>query len=112
VNAERANGAIVAGAGGLPAFAQAAMLAPGGRLLVCLPSTAKRGSVSRIVPVLGDGATCTLPRHLADVIVTEHGCAEVRGLGLDARAEALIAIAAPSQQPSLAEAWSKLRARL
>jgi len=112
VNAERANGAIVAGAGGLPAFAQAALLAPGGRLLVCLPSTARDGSASRIVPVLGDGSICTLPRHLADAVVTEHGCAELRGLGLDERAEALIGIAAPAHRSALVADWAKLRARL
>jgi len=112
VNAERANGTLVAGAGGLPAYAQAALLAPGGRLLVCLPSSAKRGSASRIVPLLGDRSMCTLPRHLADAIVTEHGCAELRGVGLDARAEALIGIAAPAHRSGLADAWSRLRATL
>ena len=95
VNAERAAGTIQAGAGGLPAFAQAAMVAPGGTPLD-LPRVdlSKQGSVSRIVPALGDASLCTLPRHLADAVVTEHGVAELRGLGLDARAEALIAVAA------------------
>jgi acyl-CoA hydrolase len=112
VNAERANGAILAGAGGLPAFAQAALAAPGGRLLTCLASTAKGGSVSRIVPALGDSAACTLPRHLADVVITEHGGAELRELGLDARAEALIGVAAPAHRAALAEAWSRIRVKL
>ena len=111
-NAERANGALVAGAGGLPAFAQAALAAPGGRLLICLAATAKGGSVSRIVPALGDGAICTLPRHLADVVITEHGRAELRGLGVDARAEALIGVAAPAHRGLLADAWSSIRAKL
>jgi acyl-CoA hydrolase len=112
VNAERANGTIVAGAGGLPAFAQAALMAPGGRLLICLASSAKGGSLSRIVPVLGEGAACTLPRHLADVVITEHGHAELRGLDMNARAEALIGVAAPAHRAALADAWSRLRAGL
>jgi acyl-CoA hydrolase len=112
VNAERAGGAIQAGAGGLPAFAQAALATPGGRLLVCLPASAKQGKVSRIVPALGDAAFCTLPRHLADAVVTEHGVAELRGLGLDARAEALTAIAAPEHRAALADAWARLRRKL
>jgi len=112
VNAERVNGAVVAGAGGLPAFAQAALAAPGGRLLVCLASTARGGSVARIVPALGAGAACTLPRHLADVVVTEHGRAELRGLSVDARAAALIGIAAPAHRGALAEAWTTIRAAL
>ena len=53
-----------------------------------------------------------LSRHLADAIVTEHGSAELRGLGLDARAEALIAIAAPEHRPALAAAWQRMRAAL
>ena len=112
VNSERAGGVLQAGAGGLPAFAQAALTTAGGRLLICLPASAKHGKVSRIVPSLGDAAFCTLPRHLADAVVTEHGIAELRGAGLDARAEALIGIAAPEHRPALAEAWSRLRATI
>jgi len=112
VNAERAGGAIQAGAGGLPAFAIGALASPGGRLLICVPSTAKRGSVSRIVPALGEQALCTLPRWLADAVVTEHGVAELRGLSLDARAQALIAIAAREHRDALSAAWDLMRARL
>ncbi len=112
VNAERAGGKVQAGAGGLPAFAQAALAAPGGRLLVCLGATAKKGSVSRIVPALDDAAFCTLPRHLADAVVTEHGVAELRGLGLDARAEALVGIAAPEHRAALQDSWQRIRSTL
>jgi acyl-CoA hydrolase len=109
VNAERANGVIHAGAGGLPAFANGALASQGGRLLVCIAATARKGSVSRIVPALGTQGLCTLPRHLADAVVTEHGVAELRGLSLDARAHALIAIAAPEHRSSLSAAWSDIR---
>lgn len=112
VNAERAGGAIQAGAGGLPAFAQGAQASEGGRTLICLPATARGGSVSRIVPALDAQALVTLPRYLADVVVTENGVAELRGLGLDARAQALIAIAAPAHQPALSEAWDAIRRKL
>lgn len=112
VNSERAHGAIQAGAGGLPAFAQAAQRSPGGRLVICLPSTAKQGAISRIVPALGGDALCTVPRHLADTVVTEHGVARVRDLDMDARAEALIAIAAPEHRSELSHAWGVLRRSL
>ena len=112
VNAERAGGALQAGAGGLPAFAQGALASDGGRLLICLPSTARKGSISRIVPSLGTDAVCTLPRYLADTVVTEHGAAEIRGLGLDQRAQALIAIAAPEHRDALDNAWAALRSGL
>jgi acyl-CoA hydrolase len=111
INAERAGGAVQAGAGGLPAFAAGALASRGGRLLICLPATARRGSVSRIVPTLNEDAMCTLPRWMADAVVTEHGVAELRGLALDARADALIAIAAPEHRASLAQAWDDIRRR-
>ena len=112
INSERANGFIQAGAGGLPAFAQGALASPGGRLLVCLASTARKGTVSRIVPALGEQALCTLPRYLVDTVVTEHGVAELRDLSLDARAQALIAIAAPEHRFSLAQAWDEIQRTL
>lgn len=108
VNAERADGRVQAGAGGLPAYAQAAQGSPGGRLLICLPATARQGSLSRIVPELGSQALCTVTRHRADAVVTEHGVAELRGLSVDARAQALIAIAAPAHRNALAAAWDTI----
>jgi acyl-CoA hydrolase len=112
VNAERAEGRLMAGAGGLPAFAQGAWASEGGRLMICLRATASRGTVSRIVPVLADQGLCTLPRHLADTVITEHGVAELKGLSLHQRAEALIRIAAPSHQGALQAAWSRIASTL
>ncbi len=111
VNSERVGGAIQAGAGGLPAFAQGALASDEGRLLICVAATARKGSVSRIVPALDQHALCTLPRALADAVVTEHGVAELRGLSLDARAQALIGIAAPGHRSALASAWDRIRQR-
>lgn len=112
VNSERIGGTLQAGAGGLPAFAQGALASEGGRLVICLRSTAARGAVSRIVDSLGDQALCTLGRHLADVVITEHGVAELRHRSVEARAQALIAIAAPAHREPLAAAWQAMCARL
>lgn len=112
VNGERADGALVSGPGGLPVFARAASLADGGRFLICLKSTARGGTVSRIVPSLGANALCTIPGHLADTVVTEHGVAQVRGLSIDARARALVRIAAPQHREALERAWFDIWARL
>jgi acyl-CoA hydrolase len=109
VNAERTGGTLQAGAGGLPAFAQGALASPGGRLLICLAATARKGTVSRIVPALDAQDLCTLPRYLADTVVTEHGVAELRGLSLDARAQALIGIAAAEHRQALSAAWDEIR---
>ena len=108
VNSERAQGAIQAGAGGLPAFAQGALACPGGRLVVTLAATARGGSVSRIVPALGTQSLVTLPRQLADAVVTEHGVAELRGRPLHARAQALIGVAAPEHRAGLEAAWQEM----
>jgi acyl-CoA hydrolase len=109
VNSERANGVLAAGAGGLPAFAQGVLASPGGRLLICLASTTRKNNVSRIVPALGADAICTVPRYLVDTVITEHGIAEIRGLSLHERAQALISIAAPEHREPLNQAWSAMR---
>jgi acyl-CoA hydrolase len=108
VNAERIAGALQAGSGGLPAFAQGAAASAGGRLIVCLPATARRTGTSRIVPALDHQALCTVPRWLVDAVVTEHGVAELRGLSLHARAQALIGIAAPEHRGTLSDEWDRI----
>ncbi|NDZ18787.1 acetyl-CoA hydrolase/transferase family protein [Variovorax sp. WS11] len=112
VNSERSDGSIQAGAGGLPAYAQASQLAPEGRLLICLPAAAKSGKLSRIVPCLSANSLCTVPRHLTDAVVTEFGVAELRGLSVDRRAEALMAIAHPEHRSGLSKSWEEMRKRL
>ncbi len=109
INAEFIGDRLVSGPGGLPDFAQGAQLSPGGRLIIALPATA--GAESRIVPRL-TSPWATLPRGFAHLIVTEHGVADLRGLSLDSAAQALIAIADPAHQDSLAEAWATLRRAL
>jgi acyl-CoA hydrolase len=111
VNSERSDGSIQAGAGGLPAFAQGAQVAPNGRLLICLASTAQSGQISRIVPALDAKGLCTVPRYLADAVVTEHGVAELRGLPIASRAEALISVSHPDHRGRLATAWDEMAKR-
>ena len=105
-NLEWRNGRQVSGVGGAPDFARGAMASEGGRSIIALPATA--GGVSRIVPRL-TCPTVSLGRHETDVIVTEHGVARLRGQSVDARAEALIAIAAPEHRGALEEAWRAFR---
>ena len=100
VNAETLRGRQVAGVGGAIDFAVGARLSPGGRTIVALPATAGGGRFSRIVPRLEDGVVTT-PASLVDYVVTEHGIADLAGLPLGARAQALIAIAAPEHRAAL-----------
>ncbi|MCP5367194.1 MAG: acetyl-CoA hydrolase [Hyphomicrobiales bacterium] len=112
VNGESLNGRLVSGPGGLPDYLRSGAMARGGRAVVALPSSAKGGQVSRIVPCLAAGTPVSAARCDAGTVVTEHGAADLRGLDLDARAEALIAIAEPAHREDLAGQWADLRARL
>ena len=69
-------------------------------------------AVSRIVPVLASPGIATGPRNDCDIVVTEHGIARLRDLTLDARAEALIAIAHPAHRSALTDAWRDMRKAL
>jgi acetyl-CoA hydrolase len=100
INGELAAGRYVGTVGGALAFARAAITSPHGRSIVALPSTARDGSVSRIVARLADGVVST-PRADADLVVTEHGVADLRGATLRQRAERLVAVADPRHQPTL-----------
>ncbi len=107
VNAETLGGRHVGAVGGQVDFVRAAMSAPEGRSIIALPATAARGTASRIVARLGDGVVTTA-RSDADVVVTEHGVAELRGCSLPERARRLTAIAAPQFRDELSEAGRAL----
>lgn len=111
VNVEWQGSSLSSGVGGGPDFMRAAMVSPGGRSVVALPATARRGAVSRIVTRI-DRPTIGVARCDADTVVTEHGVADLREKGFDARAEALIGIAAPEFRDALAEEWRCLRASI
>lgn len=101
VNAESLDGVQVGGIGGQFDFVEGASWAGGGRSIIALPSTARGGEVSRIVPRLGAGAAVTIPRHLTDCVATEYGVAELRGRSVEERARALIGIAHPRHREAL-----------
>jgi acyl-CoA hydrolase len=104
VNAESIGGRLVAGVGGLPAFVAGALLSPSGRSIIALPATTDDGR-SRIVARLSAGCLTALPRQSADFVVTENGIAALRGLSLQERGRALVAIAAPQHREALAAEW-------
>jgi 4-hydroxybutyrate CoA-transferase len=75
--------------------------AKNGRPIIALPSTAKKGTVSRIVAQFEAGTPVTASRHEVHYIVTEYGVAEIFGLTLRERARALIDIAHPDFREQL-----------
>jgi acyl-CoA hydrolase len=97
VVADTINGNQFSGIGGAEDFVAGTGLELTDRSLICLPSTyGKDGHLqSRIVPWFGPGAVITTPRHHVDVIITEYGAAELEGLTVRQRGEALAAIAHP-----------------
>ena len=93
-NGEMIDGAPIGTVGGHGAFARAASSASDGRSIVMLASTAKQGLRSRIVARFSDGVVTT-PRSDADIVVTEHGIADLRGATVSQRIERMLAIADP-----------------
>ncbi len=101
-NVEHLGGNQLSGVGGGFDFAQGAWLSPGGKSIIAMPSTNRRGDISRIVAQLGATTPVGVPRHFTQYIVTEHGVADLAGLGLRERAEALVGVAAPQFRDGLA----------
>ena len=99
INSERIGDRVISGPGGSPDYAAVARATDGGRFIVALPSTAARGTMSRIVPELTVPATVS--GQLVDIVVTEHGVADISDLAGEARADALRAIADPAFADSL-----------
>jgi RimJ/RimL family protein N-acetyltransferase len=83
------------------------ILAPGGRTILTIPSTAEKGTTSRIVPFLKEGAGVTLVRGDIHYVVTEYGIAYLHGKNIRERAMELIAIAHPKFRPWLLEEAKK-----
>ncbi|MBI2854549.1 MAG: hypothetical protein HYX87_06485 [Chloroflexi bacterium] len=97
-------------AGGQCAFAVGAWFSKNGRFVQVLPSTAPtpNGPVSRVMPVLPTGTAVTVPRTLADCVVTEYGVARLKGRTLKQRVNALIDIAHPDFRAELRKEAAKL----
>ena len=91
------------GTGGQLDFVVGAFWSPGGRAVNLVPSTAMKGTRSRIVPTLSTGARVTVPRHYTGFVVTEYGVADLYGKTEPERAEALIKIAHPQFRDELAK---------
>lgn len=95
------------GVGGQVDFVRGAAMARNGKSIIAMPSTASKGKVSRIVPILDEGATVTTSRNDIHYIVTEFGIAELKGKSLKERARALINVAHPDFRADLIEEWEK-----
>ena len=78
-------------------------MCPGGRSIIALPSTAKKGKISRITATLTEGAGVVTSRGDVRYVVTEFGIADLLGKSIRERAMALISIAHPDFRDELLE---------
>jgi len=92
---------IYSGFGGQVDFIRGAAHSKGGKPLIALPSTAKQGKMSRIVPYLKQGAGVVTTRADVKYIITEYGVAYLHGKNLQERTKALINIAHPDFRDDL-----------
>ncbi len=97
---------MYSGVGGQMDFIRGATLSPGGKAILALPSTTRRGE-SRIVPFLKPGAGVVTTRAHVHHVVTEYGVADLYGKTLRQRAEALAAIAHPEHREDMLRAYRR-----
>ncbi len=101
----------ISGSGGQLQFTRGACASPGGKAIICLPSTYKDESSkvrSRIVISFSPGTIVTVPRTDVAYIVTEFGVVNLKGKTVWERAKALISIAHPDLKDELEEQAKKL----
>ncbi len=91
------------GVGGQVDFVRSTGVSEGGFSVIAMPSTARNGTLSRIMPNLTPGACVTTSRNDVQYIATEYGCVNLRGRSIRERTELLISIAHPNFREQLRE---------
>jgi 4-hydroxybutyrate CoA-transferase len=99
---------LYSGVGGQMDFIYGASRSNGGMPVLALPSTAKGGTESRIVPMLKPGAGVVTSRNHVHWVVTEYGAVDLYGKNIRQRAHALIHIAHPAFRGKLDQVAKKL----
>jgi len=100
---------IYSGIGGQMDFIRGAALSPGGKAVIALPSTACKGTVSRIVLQLEAGSGVVTTRGHVHWVATEYGAVNLHGRSLRERGEALISIAHPDFRAGLRKELASVR---
>ncbi|HHP7236641.1 MAG TPA: GNAT family N-acetyltransferase [Desulfobacterales bacterium] len=91
------------GTGDQASFIRGAAMSRGGFSIVALPSTARKGQVSRIVADLSEGAGVITLRADINFVVTEYGIAQLRGKSIFQRVIELAQVAHPKFRADLIE---------
>jgi len=98
---------MYSGVGGQMDFIRGASLSDGGKAIIALPSTTKKG-ISRIVPVLNRGAGVVTTRAHVHYVVTEYGVAHLYGKTIKQRVKALLDIAHPNYRESIEKQYFEM----
>ena len=109
VAADTVRGRFFSGIGGQVDFIRGAARSRGGKPIIAMPSTAKDGKISRIVPVFETGTGIVTSRGDVHYVVTEYGVADLWGKSVRQRALALIEIAHPDFRAELLAAAKERR---
>jgi acyl-CoA hydrolase len=97
------------GIGGQVDFLRGSSRSKGGKAIIAISSTAKSGTISRIVPMLNPGAGVVTSRGLIRYVVTEYGVAYLHGKTIRERAQALIDISHPKFREELYQFCEKTK---
>lgn len=97
----------ISGIGGQVDFIRGANMCKDGKAIIAIPSTAAKGKISRIVPLIEKGTPITTSRTDVDYIITEYGIARLKSKSLKERARELINIAHPDFRPWLIDEYEK-----
>lgn len=108
VNADSIGPQFYSGVGGQVDFVRGAARSKGGIPIIALLSTARQGTISRIVPMLYEGAGVVTTRNDVHYIVTEFGVASLYGRSVRERATELISVAHPHFRDELTAAAKEL----
>lgn len=103
---------LMSGPGGASDYARAARLSSGGLRIIALASGVANGAISRIVAAGHGSGPVSLARSDVDLVITEHGVADLRETSYAARAQALIAVAPPDHRDQLTQSWAEIAKRL
>lgn len=91
----------ISGTGGQLDFVMGTMFARDGKGVSVIALYSEYNGASKIVPLLETGTNVTVPRSMVEHVATEWGVARLRGLTVQERALALIAIAHPQHRDGL-----------
>lgn len=98
---ETVAGSYYSSTGGQVDFGTGVQFAKNGKGFICMHSTAKDGTISRIKPILTPGSVVTTSKNDVDYIVTEYGIAQLKGKSLSKRTQSLISLAHPKFREEL-----------